>query len=199
MDAEKFGTFITQCRKEKNLTQAELASKLQITDKAVSRWERGKGFPDISLLVPLADALDLSVLELMRSEKLESETQYLQDEQTTAELMVNAVEMERLNQRQDHFLSLTVGLVTLAAAGVIYLFGHVSIGGALTAGIFVSFAVIGLCLQVLNRADTNSRKAYGIFILFSLGFAGYLLYLCGIDPAVLLLGLFFVLAMLTFL
>ncbi len=199
MDAEKFGTFITQCRKEKNLTQAELASKLQITDKAVSRWERGKGFPDISLLVPLADALDLSVLELMRSEKLESEKQYLQDEQTTAELMTNAVEMERLNQRQDHFLTWTVGLVTLAAAGVVYLFGHASIGGALTAGIFVSFAVIGLCLQVLNRADTNSRKAYGVFTLFSLGFAGYLLYLCGIDPAVLLLGLFFVLAMLTFL
>lgn len=41
MDAEKFGAFISQCRKEKQMTQAELAARLQVTDKAVSRWERG--------------------------------------------------------------------------------------------------------------------------------------------------------------
>lgn len=46
MDAEKFGAFISQCRKEKQMTQAELAARLQVTDKAVSRWERGIGFPD---------------------------------------------------------------------------------------------------------------------------------------------------------
>lgn len=69
MDAQKFGTFIAQCRKEKHMTQTELAKKLMITDKAVSRWERGKGFPDISLLLPLASALDLSLTELMCSEK----------------------------------------------------------------------------------------------------------------------------------
>ena len=69
MDAEKFGAFIAVCRKEKNMTQAELAQKLKVTDKAVSRWERGKGFPDISILVPLSDALDISLPELMNSGK----------------------------------------------------------------------------------------------------------------------------------
>ena len=69
MDAEKFGSFIAACRKEKNMTQAELAQKIKVTDKAVSRWERGKGFPDISILVPLSDALDISLPELMSSEK----------------------------------------------------------------------------------------------------------------------------------
>ena len=69
MDAEKFGAFISQCRKEKQMTQAELAARLQVTDKAVSRWERGVGFPDISTIEPLADALDISVVELMKSEK----------------------------------------------------------------------------------------------------------------------------------
>ena len=67
MDAQKFGTFIAVCRKEKNMTQADLSAELQVTDKAVSRWERGIGFPDINTLEPLADALDVSVLELMRS------------------------------------------------------------------------------------------------------------------------------------
>ncbi|MFR3343047.1 MAG: helix-turn-helix domain-containing protein [Anaerobutyricum sp.] len=51
------------------MTQAELAEKIHVTDKAISRWERGLGFPDIQTLEPLAQVLGISVLELMRSEK----------------------------------------------------------------------------------------------------------------------------------
>ena len=50
------------------MTQADLAGKVGVTDKAVSRWERGLGFPDINTMEPLAEALDVSLLELMRSE-----------------------------------------------------------------------------------------------------------------------------------
>ena len=67
MDAKKFGTFIATLRKENNMTQVELAQKLQVTDKAVSKWERGLGFPDINTIEPLADALGVSVLEIMLS------------------------------------------------------------------------------------------------------------------------------------
>lgn len=70
MDAQKLGAFVAEHRKEKNMTQADLAAKLQVTDKAVSRWERGLGFPDINTIEPLADALELSVLELMKSERM---------------------------------------------------------------------------------------------------------------------------------
>ena len=70
MDAEKFGTLIAAVRKEKNMTQAQLAEKIHVTDKAVSRWERGVGFPDINTIEPLADALEISVLEIMKSEKI---------------------------------------------------------------------------------------------------------------------------------
>ena len=59
MDNQKLGIFITELRKEKGLTQAQLAQKLNVTDKAVSKWERGVGFPDIKLLEPLADVLDI--------------------------------------------------------------------------------------------------------------------------------------------
>ena len=74
MDNQKLGIFITELRKEKGLTQAQLAQKLNVTDKAVSKWERGVGFPDIKLLEPLADVLDISLLELMNSERLPKTT-----------------------------------------------------------------------------------------------------------------------------
>ena len=65
MDREMLGRFIAQRRKELNLTQRELAEALHVTDKAVSKWERGAGCPDISLLEPLAEALELSVDQLL--------------------------------------------------------------------------------------------------------------------------------------
>ena len=70
MDAGKTGLFICLLRKQKHMTQAELAALLHVTDKAVSRWETGKGFPDVSLLPLLAEALDTSVTELLAGEPL---------------------------------------------------------------------------------------------------------------------------------
>ena len=57
MDREKTGGLIASARKERGLTQKELAAQLHVSDRAVSKWERGAGFPDVSLLEPLADAL----------------------------------------------------------------------------------------------------------------------------------------------
>jgi len=73
MDNKKFGEFISMLRKEKGWTQADLASKLNVTDKAVSRWERGLGFPDINTIKPLAEALGASVMEIMQSERTPKE------------------------------------------------------------------------------------------------------------------------------
>ena len=69
MEAAELGKFIATIRKEKQLTQAELAHKLNVTDKAVSRWERGLGFPDINTLEPLADALGITLTQLMKCSK----------------------------------------------------------------------------------------------------------------------------------
>ena len=70
MEAKELGSFIARIRKEKQITQAELAKRLNVTDKAVSRWERGLGFPDINTLEPLADALGVSLAELMKCAKI---------------------------------------------------------------------------------------------------------------------------------
>lgn len=65
MDMQSLGIFIQSRRKDLGMTQSELGAKLHVTDKAVSRWERGVGFPDIKLLEPLAQALQVSVSELI--------------------------------------------------------------------------------------------------------------------------------------
>lgn len=72
MDNQKTGALIAARRVELGLTQKQLAEQLHLSDRTISRWERGVGFPDISLLEPLADALNLSVLELLRGERLET-------------------------------------------------------------------------------------------------------------------------------
>ena len=98
MDAKKFGTFIATLRKENNMTQVELAQKLQVTDKAVSKWERGLGFPDINTIEPLADALGVSVLEIMRSERI-AETEITQD--TASAALTDIFEFVKLQRKAE--------------------------------------------------------------------------------------------------
>ena len=70
MNQEKIGKFIANLRKEKNMTQQELAKKLGVTDRAISKWENGRGLPDYSLLQNLCDTLSISINELFSGEKL---------------------------------------------------------------------------------------------------------------------------------
>lgn len=94
MDAQKFGCFVAERRKELHMTQKDLAAKIQVTDKAVSKWERGLGFPDINTIENLADALELSITELMRSERTAS------DEAEAVISDVVHVAKEDINERQ---------------------------------------------------------------------------------------------------
>lgn len=89
-DVHKFSSFIAENRKAKDMTQADLAIKLHVTDKAVSRWERGLGFSDINTLEPLAEALDVTLLELMRCER---ETETPIDHTEAEHLIVNTLDI----------------------------------------------------------------------------------------------------------
>ena len=64
MDSEKMGKYIAKLRKQKDMTQKELADKINVTDKAVSKWERGKGIPDIVNLEKLANVFGITIVEL---------------------------------------------------------------------------------------------------------------------------------------
>lgn len=73
MDQVKTGKFIAECRNKKGLTQAQLAEKLNITDRAVSKWERGKGMPDSSIMLDLCNELGITANELLNGEVIEME------------------------------------------------------------------------------------------------------------------------------
>ena len=71
MNLSKIGKFIAKCRKVKGLTQEQLAEKLYITDRAVSKWERGLSLPDAGIMLELCSLLDINVNELLNGEKIE--------------------------------------------------------------------------------------------------------------------------------
>ena len=70
MNQEKIGLFIAKCRREKNMTQEDLAEKLGVSNKSISRWENGKTLMDISLFEPLCNELDISIIELLNGERI---------------------------------------------------------------------------------------------------------------------------------
>ena len=197
MDPEKFGAFVALCRKEKNMTQLELAQELKVTDKAVSRWERGKGFPDISLLVPLAEALDITVLELMNSEKREKRMEDFSEE-NIKDMVIHVAAIEEKNQRDDRLITWIPVPVALITAFLTRFTGHGSLLAGLLLGGLTALAVVGLVLFVLDRKDNTSRKAYGILMLLGTGVTLVFLYLMGISTLLLLGGLFLLLCITTF-
>ncbi len=116
MDASKFGKFISDQRKALGMTQADLGNKLMVTDKAVSKWERGLGFPDINTLEPLAEALQVSVQELMRAEK--NVTQ-VTNEEAVSEALRNTISVADKQLKDAEKRSI---VVILAVVAVVVLF-----------------------------------------------------------------------------
>ena len=95
MNQIKIGRFISECRKQKDLTQKELAQRLFITDKAVSKWERGIAMPDTSIMLELCDILGISVNELLSGEKINVEGNDKKNEEL---LLQMAKEIEKKNK-----------------------------------------------------------------------------------------------------
>ncbi len=107
MDKDKFGKFVASRRKVKNITQKELAEILHLTDKAVSKWERGLSFPDISVLEPLADALDITVMELLKGECIEKESSITAEDAKQLihdSLAISDAEISRKHTRSKYIL-----------------------------------------------------------------------------------------------
>ena len=100
IDREKFGCFIAQLRKEKEITQKELAEQLCISDKAISKWETGKSIPDVSLLIPLAELLGVSVTELLECRRMEVPESM--DKEQTDTLVKKVIELSAEERAKRH-------------------------------------------------------------------------------------------------
>ena len=118
MDAKKLGQFIAELRKEREMTQAELASKLHVTDKAVSKWERGLGLPDINSIEPLADALGISVAEVMQAKRIPDD-HVTQD--NASEMLTNAFDMVKQQRRMERKHHILIFVCVLLAIVLVFL------------------------------------------------------------------------------
>ena len=168
MDATKFGLFVAEMRKENHMTQAELATKIKVTDKAVSRWERGLGFPDIHSLEPLAEALGVSVLELMKSEKNVETNIKCGDADLIVTDTIKAAEHQKQVERQQEkrMILITIGVVAISSIFAL-LFDHIgwrmdnilftSVGVILPVTSIIAFFVL-MTISLIRRVTGKSCK-----------------------------------------
>lgn len=133
IDKEKFGTFVCERRKEKKMTQKELAEKLYVSDKAVSKWERGLSMPDISLLIPMSEVLEVTVTELLEGKKMEKSDQ-MSTEQVEA-LMQKVLclsdeepPLAKQNKKKRGLLLLEAILIALFEGILMVILGNTPIG-----------------------------------------------------------------------
>ena len=110
MDQVKIGQFIKAIRKEKNFTQREVAERLDISEKTVSKWETGNGLPEVSLMLPLCELLEISVNELLSGERLD-EKRYIEK----AEQNIMSLIQEKAEAKKKLIIAVIVASVTLLA------------------------------------------------------------------------------------
>ena len=141
MNQIKIGEFISSQRRKNNLTQAALAEKLGITDRAVSKWERGKGLPDASLMLDLCEILGITVNELLNGEKISMENNNQKNEQLLLEM---AKELEKKNKTlwSSMWVIMTVSITALIAGLFITTF-------LIPDGVWQLVAILGICVVFL--------------------------------------------------
>ena len=137
MDQVKIGNFIAQCRKEKNMTQKQLAEVLGISDKAISKWETGRGLPEAGCMAPLSEALGISVNELLTGERIPAEEYQERAEETMVALAEMKTEVKNLRKMvgsMDKGVKTGIGFGSVLAMVISY-HAYASIGWAVLHGI----------------------------------------------------------------
>ncbi|WP_340852245.1 helix-turn-helix transcriptional regulator [Ligilactobacillus salivarius] len=157
MEQEKIGKFIARRRKDLNFTQANLAEKLGITDRAVSKWENGKSMPDTALMLDLCQLLEINVNELLTGERV-----IVKDYKKIAEQ--NLIELQKQKEKADKKLLTTVrGLATLSCFSAIAL---VLIGALLTK----TNQFLGITISILGVILIFVTAIYAVTIEHDAGY-----------------------------
>ena len=155
MDQLKIGKFIAEERKRKKYTQRDLADLLGISDKTVSKWERGNGFPEVSLLLPLCNELEITVNELLCGERLQ-EVDY---KKKAEENMVNLVKEAQENKKKIVMSALVATLVIIAAVPLFVIAGAFEMQvwtRALIIGIGIVILVLGIAIACILDRDAGA-------------------------------------------
>ena len=145
MSQEKIGRFIATCRKDKNMTQQELAEQLGVTDRAISNWENGKNMPDLSLFKPLCNILGITINELLSGEKLSKENYQEKFEENILDTINYSNKKIAKYSRFVYLLFIIFGLFIVITA--ITIFPSESSWGSIYSTIGVTLFIIGIGLN----------------------------------------------------
>lgn len=168
MDQIKIGRFIAELRKEQNMTQKKLAEKLGITDRAVSKWENGRGLPDVSLLKPLCEILGISVTELLNGERTEEVT-VTKTEETVYEILSDREKQIKNTQRvKKKFSAFSLATITLSVITGL-LFSLMVFSGLRGEGYSVSSALETQKARIVSKFIENEKYEFAVFFT---GFSG---------------------------
>jgi len=141
MNQIKIGKFIAECRKKANLTQMQLAEKLNITDRAVSKWETGKTMPDTSIMLELCDILGISVNELLSGERINMENNNEKNEQLLLDMAKD------IEQKNKTIWTAMWAIMTVSIIGLIG--GLVIVAFFVPEGPWMLVAILALCVVFL--------------------------------------------------
>ncbi len=136
MDQIRIGKFIAESRKSKNLTQRQLADTLSISDKTISKWECGKGLPEVSLMLPLCAALDITVNDLLSGEKVSS-TDY---EKKAEGNMINLMKENEENRKRMALSIITAVITIIAVCALIVIVSFIDLPTAVRM-ILIAFSI----------------------------------------------------------
>ena len=154
MNQEKIGKFISKCRKDKKMTQIELAEKLGVTDKSIGNWENGRNMPDLSLFKPLCDELDITINDLLSGERI-SKDKY---QEKFEENIVNTIDYstKKINKYSNLIGLLLVIFGLFITMSAIMIFKSESSWGSIYSVFGVVIFVIGIS-KLTNKMKIGKR------------------------------------------
>lgn len=170
MNQEKIGKFISECRKNKKITQSELAEQLGVTDRSVSNWENGKNMPDLSLFKPLCEIFNITINELLSGEKIKANYQERLEENIINTINYSHKKIEQKNQ--------LIGLLLLLFGVFISILGLMAFNPDSHACFFsmiigVIFSIIGFFKLI--RIKSYLKKLF-VFIICLGGYLSMILF-----------------------
>ena len=180
MNTQQFGKFIAEQRKAKSYTQKELAEKLGVTDKAISRWENGHGYPDIVLLEPLAKELGITIVELMHS-KLKDNADFAP--QKVDEAISNAIDITISNRKLERKTTILIYIISIIFLVGMSFLNSIPVFGMISIVVMCIYAVagVGLLIKTLairkKKADADNKIYYAVLLIW-VAFGMLLLLLC---------------------
>mgnify|MGYP003303508308 CR=1 FL=1 len=167
MEQEKIGKFIAYIRREKKITQEELAEKLRVTSKSISRWENGKTMPDVSLFEPLCGELGITINELLCGERIDKKEYQEKVEENVINTINYANEKLNILRNQIGIFLLIVGFIVILTAVMIFPSESSWSSVYSTCGLIIS--LIGFA-KIVRKASYTKRLFlnYGFFLLCSI-------------------------------